>query len=128
MVYHCLISFLSGFELKVNLNGINLQISMLILGKNKILPIFKTMKATPRQQLLKSIAQFIPRCERCTCDECEVFSGIFGNTFWHENVSPSMHHWLNKVIYQGFPWQLFLPSEKSATMVLSWTAMEKTHI
>ncbi|RVW48098.1 hypothetical protein CK203_073501 [Vitis vinifera] len=84
-----------------------IPISMLILGKNKILPIFKTMKATPRQQLLKSIAQFIPRCERCTCDECEVFSGIFGNTFWHENVSPSMHHWLNKVNLPRLPMAAF---------------------
>ncbi|OVA10026.1 hypothetical protein BVC80_1751g201 [Macleaya cordata] len=67
-----------------------------ILGKNKILPMFETSKARPRHRLLKSIARLIPRYERCTFDECEVFSGIFGNTFWHENVSPTMHHWLNK--------------------------------
>ncbi|GMP84335.1 hypothetical protein CsSME_00037898 [Camellia sinensis var. sinensis] len=60
--------------------------SMVILGKNKILPSFKTSKASSRQKLLKTKAS----------NECEVFSGIFGNTFWHDNISPSMHYWLNK--------------------------------
>ncbi|KAI7998979.1 Cholesterol oxidase [Camellia lanceoleosa] len=73
-----------------------IPMSMVILGKNKILPLFKTSKASSRQKLLKYIARLVPRYERCTCDECEVFSGIFGNTFWHDNISPSMHYWLNK--------------------------------
>ncbi|XP_038881939.1 uncharacterized protein LOC120073271 [Benincasa hispida] len=71
-------------------------ISMAILGKNKILPLLATSSISRRHQLLKLIAYLLPRYERCTCNECEVFSGIFGNTFWHENVSPSLHHWLNK--------------------------------
>ncbi|TYK07420.1 uncharacterized protein E5676_scaffold202G001470 [Cucumis melo var. makuwa] len=71
-------------------------ISMAILGKNKILPLLGTSSISRRHQLLKLIAYLLPRYERCTCNECEVFSGIFGNTFWHENVSPSVHHWLNK--------------------------------
>lgn len=73
-----------------------MQISMAILGKNKILPLLGTSRISRRHQLLKLIAHLLPRYERCTCNECEVFSGIFGNTFWHENVSPSLHHWLNK--------------------------------
>ncbi|KAL7170577.1 hypothetical protein ACSBR2_035450 [Camellia fascicularis] len=73
-----------------------IPMSMVILGKNKILPMFKTSKASSRQRLLKSIARLVPRYERCTCDECEVLSGIFGNPFWHDNISPSMHYWLNK--------------------------------
>ncbi|KAK1324185.1 Long-chain-alcohol oxidase FAO1 [Acorus calamus] len=72
-------------------------------GKNKILPMFENSNDNLRQRILKSIARLIPRYERCTCDECEVFSGIFGNTFWHENVSPSLHWWLNKQCLPRLP-------------------------
>ncbi|CAL5387361.1 unnamed protein product [Camellia sinensis] len=75
-----------------------IPISMMILGKNKILPLFKSPSSTPRQRLLKFIARLIPRSERCTCDECEVFSGIFGNTFWHDNISPAMHYQLKHTL------------------------------
>ncbi|KAF5939813.1 hypothetical protein HYC85_020980 [Camellia sinensis] len=80
----CTNSSMSAFF--YNSNPIILQMSMVILGKNKILPSFKTSKASSRQKLLKTKAS----------NECEVFSGIFGNTFWHDNISPSMHYWLNK--------------------------------
>ncbi|XAR64718.1 hypothetical protein NMG60_11008510 [Bertholletia excelsa] len=73
-----------------------IPVSMAILGKKNILPLLNSSKSTLRQQLLKSIARSIPRYERCNCDECEVFSGIFGNVFWHENISPTLHYWLNK--------------------------------
>lgn len=73
-----------------------MQISMAILGKNKILPLLGTSSISTRHQVLKLISRLLPRYERCTCNECEVFSGIFGNAFWHENVSPSLHHWLYK--------------------------------
>ncbi|KAF7147524.1 hypothetical protein RHSIM_Rhsim03G0070400 [Rhododendron simsii] len=73
-----------------------IPISMVILGKNKVLPLLKTSNAPSRQRLLKSITHLVPRYKRCTCDKCEVFSGIFGNTFWHDNVTPSLHYWLNK--------------------------------
>ncbi|KAK9985864.1 hypothetical protein SO802_030815 [Lithocarpus litseifolius] len=59
-------------------------------------PLLETSKSSLPHRLLKSITRLIPRYERCTCNECEVFSGIFGNTFCHENLSPSMHYWLNK--------------------------------
>ncbi|CAL5389209.1 unnamed protein product [Camellia sinensis] len=75
-----------------------IPISMMILGKNKILPLFKSPSSTPRHCLLKFIARLIPRFERCTCDECEVFSGIFGNTFWHDNISPAMHYQLKHTL------------------------------
>ncbi|KAG8376752.1 hypothetical protein BUALT_Bualt09G0096400 [Buddleja alternifolia] len=71
-------------------------ISMAILGKYRKLPLLQASSTSFRHGLLKSIARLIPRCERCTCDECEVFSGVFGNTFWHENVSETMHYWMNK--------------------------------
>ncbi|KAK1288100.1 Long-chain-alcohol oxidase FAO1 [Acorus calamus] len=80
-----------------------IPISMIILGKNKILPILENSKDNLQQRILKSIARLIPRYERCTCDECEVFSGIFGNAFWHENVSPSMHWWQNKQYLPRLP-------------------------
>ncbi|KAL5740012.1 hypothetical protein ACOSQ2_029192 [Xanthoceras sorbifolium] len=70
-------------------------VSMAILGKNKILPLLETPKTSLQHRLLKYIARLIPRYERCMCSECEVFSGIFGNAFWHQNVSPTMHNWLN---------------------------------
>ncbi|KAI3471794.1 hypothetical protein Pfo_028447 [Paulownia fortunei] len=68
--------------------------SMAIMGKNKTLPLLQTSTTSFRQRLLKSIAHLIPRYERCTCDECEVFSGIFGNTFWHENISQGNNAYL----------------------------------
>ncbi|KAJ4705296.1 Long-chain-alcohol oxidase FAO4B [Melia azedarach] len=71
-------------------------VSMAILGENKILPLSETSKTNLRHQLLKCIARLIPRYERCTCNECEVLSGIFGNAFWHQNLSPAMHNWLNR--------------------------------
>ncbi|XP_042050013.1 uncharacterized protein LOC121795536 isoform X3 [Salvia splendens] len=73
-----------------------IPISMRIMGKNKTLHLIQTSTTSIRHRLLKSIAHLIPRQERCTCDECEVFSGIFGNTFWHENVSHVTHQWMNK--------------------------------
>ncbi|KGN48272.1 hypothetical protein Csa_003731 [Cucumis sativus] len=82
-------------------------ISMAILGKNKILPLLGTSSISRRHQLLKLIARLLPRYERCTCNECEVFSGIFGCTFWHENVSPSVHHWLNKESSSVLPMAAF---------------------
>ncbi|KZV40453.1 hypothetical protein F511_41770 [Dorcoceras hygrometricum] len=78
-------------------------ISMAILGENKVLPLLAKTTTSFRHDLLKSIARLIPRCERCTCDECEVFSGIFGNAFWHENVSHTMHNWLNKINVPRLP-------------------------
>ncbi|XP_058087470.1 uncharacterized protein LOC131234549 [Magnolia sinica] len=73
-----------------------IPISMAILGKNRVLLMFANSKDSLRHRLLKAIAKLIPRYERCTCDECEVFSGIFGNAFWHENVSPTMHQFLKE--------------------------------
>ncbi|XP_059643217.1 uncharacterized protein LOC132285066 [Cornus florida] len=84
-----------------------IPMSMVILGKNTILPLFETSKASSRHRFLKSIARLVPRHERCTCDECEVFSGIFGNTFWHDNLSPTMHFWLNKQSLPRLPMAAF---------------------
>ncbi|KAE8718977.1 hypothetical protein F3Y22_tig00109983pilonHSYRG00056 [Hibiscus syriacus] len=46
-------------------------ISMALLGENKILPMLETSKASLRHRLLIAIARWLPRYERCTCDECE---------------------------------------------------------
>lgn len=81
---------------------------MAVLGRNKTLSITNASKDEFRHSLLKSIARIIPRPERCTSDECEIFSGIFGNAFWHENVSKTLHQWLCKknvthLPMSGFP-------------------------
>ncbi|KAG8504060.1 hypothetical protein CXB51_002373 [Gossypium anomalum] len=89
------------------LNNKNYMISMALLGKNKTLPLLDTSKASLRHRLLMYIARWIPRYERCTCNECEVFSGIFGNTFWHQNLTPTMHHWLNKQSTTKLPMAAF---------------------
>ncbi|KAL0309499.1 UNVERIFIED_CONTAM: hypothetical protein Sradi_5892200 [Sesamum radiatum] len=70
--------------------------SMATMGKNKILPLPQTSTTSFRYQLLKSVASLMPRYGRCTCGECKVFSGIFGNAFWPENVSHKMHLKMNK--------------------------------
>ncbi|KAL5725463.1 hypothetical protein ACHQM5_008604 [Ranunculus cassubicifolius] len=84
-----------------------IPISMKLLGKDSILPISKDLKSSMSQRLLKSIARLIPRHERCTYDECQVSSGIFGNAFWHENLSSSLHHWLSKINIQRLPMSAF---------------------
>ncbi|XP_059646653.1 uncharacterized protein LOC132293268 [Cornus florida] len=84
-----------------------IPISMVILGQNKILPLFETLKASLRHRLLKSIARLVPRYERCTYDECEVLSGVFGNAFWHDNLSLTMHYWLNKQSIDRIPMAAF---------------------
>ncbi|KAK9921332.1 hypothetical protein M0R45_029845 [Rubus argutus] len=84
-----------------------IPISMFILGDDRILPLLETSKLSWRHHLLKLIARFIPRYERCTCNECEVFSGMFGNTFWHENITPTMHQWLNKQSSTRLPMAAF---------------------
>lgn len=85
-----------------------IPVSMKILGKNRVLSMHDDPKENPQHRILKTIARFIPRYQRCTIKECEVFSGIFGNAFWHENISYSMHQWLNKqnlsyLPMSGFP-------------------------
>ncbi|XP_034229627.1 uncharacterized protein LOC117638642, partial [Prunus dulcis] len=87
-----------------------LPISMLILGNNKTLPLVETSTSPPvslRHRLLKLIALLIPRYERCSCSECKVVSGIFGNAFWHENISPTVHQWLNKESSTRLPMAAF---------------------
>ncbi|XP_065855070.1 uncharacterized protein [Euphorbia lathyris] len=78
-------------------------ITMAILGKKTILPVLGASKTSFRHRLMKAIARCIPRYELCSCKECEIFSGIFGNTFWHENVSPAMHQWLYKHSFTELP-------------------------
>ncbi|WCJ34276.1 Long-chain-alcohol oxidase FAO1 [Euphorbia peplus] len=80
-----------------------IPITMAILGKKTILPILGTPKTSFRHRLLKGIAHYIPRYELCSCKECEMFSGIFGNTFLHENLSPTMHQWLFKHSFTELP-------------------------
>ncbi|KAH6826457.1 hypothetical protein C2S53_014311 [Perilla frutescens var. hirtella] len=84
-----------------------LPISMAIMGEDKTLPMHQGLASSYRQRLLKTVARLMPRSERCTCDECEVFSGIFGNTFWHENISQTMHHWMNKQNLPRLPMAAF---------------------
>ncbi|KAJ9184510.1 hypothetical protein P3X46_004225 [Hevea brasiliensis] len=64
-------------------------------------------QTSSRHRLLKFIACCIPRCERCTCKECKIFSGIFGSTFRHENVSPTLHQCLNEYCSTKLPMGAF---------------------
>ncbi|PRQ44019.1 putative alpha/Beta hydrolase [Rosa chinensis] len=84
-----------------------MQISMFILGEDKTVPLLEASNLSLRHHLLRLTARFIPRYERCTCNECEVFSGMFGNTFWHENITPTMHQWLNKQSSTRLPMSAF---------------------
>ncbi|KAG6549247.1 hypothetical protein Mapa_009233 [Marchantia paleacea] len=69
-----------------------MPISMAILGKNTALRTYCNSEDSLRHQLLRVIAKIVPRSESCTHDACNTFSGIFGNTFWHANVTPSVHY------------------------------------
>ncbi|XP_020579118.1 uncharacterized protein LOC110023847 [Phalaenopsis equestris] len=85
-----------------------LPVTMAILGRNKTLSITDSSKDEFRHTILKFVARNIPRTERCTSNECEIFSGIFGNAFWHKNISKTMHQWLSKqnvthLPMSGFP-------------------------
>ncbi|KAJ9181364.1 hypothetical protein P3X46_009501 [Hevea brasiliensis] len=82
-------------------------VSMAILGKKNILSVLETSKTSFRQWLLKFIACCIPRYERCTSKECQIISGIFGNAFWHENLTPSLHQWLNEYSSTRLPMGAF---------------------
>ncbi|KAH6830560.1 hypothetical protein C2S53_010478 [Perilla frutescens var. hirtella] len=86
-----------------------IPMSMAIMGKNRTLQLLQasTTAKSIRHRLLKSIARLMPRPERCTCDECEVFSGVFGNTFWHENISHTMHQWMNRENQTRLPMAAF---------------------
>ncbi|KAI0519471.1 hypothetical protein KFK09_006919 [Dendrobium nobile] len=85
-----------------------LPVTMAVLGRNKTLSITDSSKDEFRHSVLKQLARIIPRTERCTSDECEIFSGIFGNAFWHANISKTLHQWLSKqnvthLPMSGFP-------------------------
>lgn len=83
---------------------------MALMGRNPLLQLIAKNKLDKdgwRHALLKQIARAIPRRERCICNNCEVFSGVFGNTFWHDNVRPEMHEWLNKENVHHLPMQAF---------------------
>ncbi|KAI0519706.1 hypothetical protein KFK09_007165 [Dendrobium nobile] len=73
-----------------------LPVTMAVLGRNKTLSITDSSKDEFRHTVLKQLARIIPRTERCTSDECEIFSGTFGNAFWHANISKTLHQWLSK--------------------------------
>ncbi|XXG62726.1 hypothetical protein AAC387_Pa05g1039 [Persea americana] len=73
-----------------------LPILMAMLGPKKILPLHENIKAIPRHRLFKFILRLIPRYERCSCDKCAMFAGIFGNTFSHQNMTPTMCHFVHK--------------------------------
>lgn len=83
------------------------HLSLAILGKDSTLPMFETSNESLRIKLLRTIARLIPRYERCMCKECEVFSGVFGNAFWHENLSPTVHQWLYKQWLTAIPMAAF---------------------
>ncbi|KAG0489690.1 hypothetical protein HPP92_006553 [Vanilla planifolia] len=80
-----------------------LPVTMAIIGKKKTLSITDSSKDEIRHSLLKWVARIIPRTERCSCDECEIVSGVFGNPYWHENVSKTLHRWTSKQCVTHLP-------------------------
>ncbi|KAL4182619.1 hypothetical protein AMTRI_Chr11g151100 [Amborella trichopoda] len=84
-----------------------IPMSMAILGSYRTISMFETSKQGWRHSLLKSIACMVPRYERCNSNECSAFSGFFGNTYWHENITPTMHHFLNKESLPRLPMAAF---------------------
>ncbi|KAJ0972728.1 hypothetical protein J5N97_020687 [Dioscorea zingiberensis] len=92
-----------------------IQMNMAILGKNKIISMFEEPDDSFRHWLVKSATRLIPRHECCTLSECNLFSGIFGNAFWHENVSYSIHQWLNKQNVTKLPLSAFPHLQKICT-------------
>ncbi|KAI5061107.1 hypothetical protein GOP47_0023612 [Adiantum capillus-veneris] len=73
-----------------------IPISLKLLGANSVLGFSDSPSESWRHRLLKKISCLIPRVEHCTCKECELFSGIFGSAFWHENLTERLHAWLSK--------------------------------
>ncbi|KAG6549245.1 hypothetical protein Mapa_009231 [Marchantia paleacea] len=68
-----------------------MPISMAIMGRNTTFSPYKTSKGGLRHQLLRFIAQQIPRSECCDNYACNTFCGVFGNGFWHANVTSTAH-------------------------------------
>ncbi|KAI5061106.1 hypothetical protein GOP47_0023611 [Adiantum capillus-veneris] len=73
-----------------------IPISLKLLGANSVLGFSDSPSENWRHRLLKKFLCLIPRVEHCTCKECDLFSGIFGNAFWHENLTERLHAWLSK--------------------------------
>ncbi|KAL6005322.1 hypothetical protein ACLOJK_005887 [Asimina triloba] len=73
-----------------------IPIAIALLGRNKTAPVFSNPNDAIQYRFWRFASKQVPRYERCTCEECEVFSGIFGNTFWHDNISPTMHQILKE--------------------------------
>ncbi|KAI5062479.1 hypothetical protein GOP47_0023018 [Adiantum capillus-veneris] len=71
---------------------------MAIARDNRLLSMGHSNVDGWRHTLLRKVAQLLPRVERCNREDCEVFSGIFGNILWHENLTPRMHEWMNNEI------------------------------
>ncbi|MCO5555302.1 hypothetical protein L7F22_008847 [Adiantum nelumboides] len=71
-------------------------ISLKLLGSNCVLDFSDSPSESWRHRLLLKVSCLIPRVEHCTCKECDPFSSIFGNAFWHENLTERLHAWLSK--------------------------------
>ncbi|KAL6005319.1 hypothetical protein ACLOJK_005884 [Asimina triloba] len=76
-----------------------LPIAMVILGENKILSIASDKNDSLRHRFFKFMTRRLPLYQRCTSPQCELYNGVFGSTFWHENLSPTMH----QLVTEGLP-------------------------
>ncbi|XP_072965790.1 uncharacterized protein [Typha angustifolia] len=92
-----------------------IPVSMALLQKNRILSLSNDPKDSLGHRIIKFIVRQIPRPERCRLNECELFSGIFGNAFWHENVSEAVHQWLIKQNLPRLPLSAFPHLRKICT-------------
>ncbi|KAH7447450.1 hypothetical protein KP509_01G107600 [Ceratopteris richardii] len=73
-----------------------IPVSLWFLGANSVICFSDNSPESWRHRLLKRALCLVPRLEKCTCKECDLFSGMFGNAFWHENVTERLHAWLSK--------------------------------
>ncbi|XP_072999091.1 uncharacterized protein [Typha latifolia] len=92
-----------------------IPVSMALLQKNRVVSLSDDAKDSLGHRVIKSISRQIPRPERCSLHECELFSGIFGNTFWHDNVSEAVHEWLIKQNLPRLPLSAFPHLRKICT-------------
>eukprot|EP00271_Cylindrocystis_brebissonii_P003575 TRINITY_DN146_c0_g1_i1.p1 TRINITY_DN146_c0_g1~~TRINITY_DN146_c0_g1_i1.p1 ORF type:complete len:1303 (-),score=251.33 TRINITY_DN146_c0_g1_i1:1318-5226(-) len=70
------------------------QICFALLGRRTILPTASMVGLNMWQKIVRKALLVMPCFENCSHPVCRVYSGCFGNSFWHENVSPPVHDYI----------------------------------
>ncbi|KAG9459072.1 hypothetical protein H6P81_003580 [Aristolochia fimbriata] len=100
---------------KMRLPLIPLSTAILGKGKDTILTMLRNSEDSFGHRCIKQVARLIPRDERCTCDECEVFS-----------VPPKPSElremgWTNLLITLPSSFPLTVPSRNDSGLCSNWT-------